>query len=331
MGEAKQEEAKAETKTEEEVKQVDKKEENPEEKKEEKKDEATPASPPPTVLFVDLHCVGCAKKIERTILKCRGVEAVEMEMTKNQVTVKGIVDPQALCERIKKKTMRSAKVLSPLPPADGDPAKPDAAPPQNAMELNVNMHCEACAEQLQKKILKMRGVQTAETNLSASKVTVTGTMNADKLVEYVYRRTRKLAKIVPQPPKEEEPKKEDGEQKAEEKPSEEKKEETNEEAKKEDEKAEKKEEEKPSQPQENGGEGAKEEKPAEGGAGGEEQKKEGERAPDTVVLSAPGDDDMAKRMMYWAPVYGAPVYMIERLPPPPQLFSDENPNACCIS
>lgn len=25
------------------------------------------------------------------------------------------------------------------------------------MELNVNMHCEACAEQLKKKILKMKG------------------------------------------------------------------------------------------------------------------------------------------------------------------------------
>lgn len=26
----------------------------------------------PFVLFVDLHCVGCAKKIERSILKIRG-------------------------------------------------------------------------------------------------------------------------------------------------------------------------------------------------------------------------------------------------------------------
>lgn len=26
------------------------------------------------------------------------------------------------------------------------------------MELNVNMHCEACADQLKRKILKMRGM-----------------------------------------------------------------------------------------------------------------------------------------------------------------------------
>jgi len=49
----------------------EKKEEKPEEKPaEEKKEEPKP--PSPCVLFVDLHCVGCAKKIERYIMKMRG-------------------------------------------------------------------------------------------------------------------------------------------------------------------------------------------------------------------------------------------------------------------
>ncbi|KAK7856333.1 heavy metal-associated isoprenylated plant protein 9 [Quercus suber] len=38
------------------------------------------------------------------------------------------------------------------------------------------------------------------------------------------------------------------------------------------------------------------------------------------------NEEGMKRMMY----YYQPVYVIERIPPP-QLFSDENPNACCIS
>lgn len=47
------------------------KEEKQEEKPaEEKKEEPKP--PSPCVLFVDLHCVGCAKKIERSIMKMRG-------------------------------------------------------------------------------------------------------------------------------------------------------------------------------------------------------------------------------------------------------------------
>jgi hypothetical protein len=53
------------------------------------------------------------------------------------------------------------------------------------------------------------GVQTAVTEFSTGKVTVTGTMDANKLVDYVYRRTKKQAKIVPQPEPEPEKKEEE--------------------------------------------------------------------------------------------------------------------------
>ncbi|XP_058105107.1 heavy metal-associated isoprenylated plant protein 9 isoform X1 [Magnolia sinica] len=317
MGEAKQEEAKAETKPEEkkEEKAEDKKEEKAEEKAEEKKEEEK-APPSPIVLFVDMHCVGCAKRVERCIMKFRGVEAVEIDMGQNQVTIKGIVEPQALCMKIQKKTKRKARVLSPLPPPEGE-SKPQVVTSQvgevTTVVLNVNMHCEACAQQLKSKILKMRGVQTAETELSSSKVTVTGTMDADRLVDYVYRRTRKLAKIVPQPSNEE---KAGEEKKPEESPKEAEKppEEAPKTEEKKEENGEKKEEEKPPEKEENT---ASEEKPAEAAAVEEEPKKEGEEIPI--------NDDLAKKVMYWPPVY-----VIEHIPPP-QLFSDENPNACCIS
>lgn len=42
-------------------------------------------------------------------------------MAKNQVTIKGVVEPEAICTRITKKTKRVAKVLSPLPAAEGEP------------------------------------------------------------------------------------------------------------------------------------------------------------------------------------------------------------------
>ncbi|XP_077233742.1 heavy metal-associated isoprenylated plant protein 9-like [Tasmannia lanceolata] len=315
MGEAKQEEAKVESKPEE--KAEEKKEEKAEEKKEEEK-----LPPPPVVLFVDMHCVGCAKRVERCIMKFRGVESIAVDMTQNQVTVKGVVEPQALCLRIQNKTKRKAKVLSPLPAAEGESTKPEVVLSQvsglTTVELNVNMHCEACAQQLKRKILKMRGVQTAETDLSSSKVTVTGTMDANKLVDYVYRRTRKLATIVPQP--EEEKKKDDGGKEEEAKPEEKKEESALEEKKEEsvEKKEEKKEGEKAAEEskagESNNSKGeieSKEEK------GGEEQKKEGE-----IDNSM---EEIGKKMMYWRPIY-----VIEHVPAP-QLFSDENPNACCIS
>ncbi|CAL9044304.1 unnamed protein product [Musa banksii] len=166
-----------------------------------------------------------------------------------------------MCSMIQKRTMRKAGVLCPLPPAEGD-YKPEAVPSQFLM----NVHCGACAEQLKTKRLKMRGI-SAGTDLSAGKVTVTGTMNGEKLVEYIRRRTGKAASIVPQPPKEDQ--KEEAEKKPEETPAEGKKEEKQ--------KEEKKEEVKSPQPQDSAGSNkdgdGKEEK-----GGGEEQKKEaGER------------------------------------------------------
>ncbi|XP_050387545.1 heavy metal-associated isoprenylated plant protein 9 [Argentina anserina] len=316
MGEeTKPEEAKVqEVKPEEKVgeKAEDKKEEKAEEEKKEK-----PKPPAPFVLYVDLHCVGCAKKIERSIMKIRGVEGVAIDMAKNEVTIKGIVEPQAVCNKIMKRTKRKAKVLSPLPAAEGEPI-PEVVASQvtglTTVELEVNMHCEACAEQLKKKILKMRGVQNAVTDHNSGKVTVTGTMDGDKLVDYVYRRTRKQAKIVPQP----EPEPEKKEEPAAEKPTEEA---TPEEMKEEN--KEKKEDEKPAE------EGKKEE---EGGGGesnkeGEEKKEEEAKKEEhnDVVNGIPEEE--LKRMMQH---YYQPLYVFERIPPP-QLFSDENPNACCIS
>lgn len=333
MGEeAKQEAPKEELKA---AAAEEKKEEKPpaeEEKKppaeEEKKEEPKNKPPPPFVLFVDLHCTGCAKKIERSILKIRGVEGVVIDMTTNQVTIKGVVEPQAVCTTIEKRTRRKAKVLSPLPAAEGEPI-PEVVASQvsglTTVELNVNMHCEACAEQLKKKILKMKGVRTAETELSSGKVTVTGTMDANRLVDYVYRHTKKQAKVVPQPEPEkppEEAKPAEGGQK-EEKPA-------DGEAK-----PEEKKEEAPAAENKDGGEkppeeqkkegGDAEAKPAESGEGEKYEPAKSEGGGENNNIISTEEQNMQKMIYYYQPLY-----VMERIPPP-QLFSDENPNACCIA
>ncbi|GJN04375.1 hypothetical protein PR202_ga21920 [Eleusine coracana subsp. coracana] len=276
------------------------------EEKEEPPSNDPPPPPPPVILGINLHCTGCVNKIKRCVLRCKGVEGVEVDMAQNQVTVKGIVDPQGICDRLRKRTMRNAVVISPPPPpppAEGDAVAKEEPPPVvhsqvsevRTVELLVNMHCEACAQQLQKKILKMRGVQSADANSCAGKLTVNGTMSSDKLVKYIHRRTGKMATVVPpppppEPPKEEEPPKaEEGDKKPEEAPAEgEKKpdEPTAEDAAKKEGEGEKKEEEgaKP----EDGGE------KKEGEGGGDEKAK-----PEVVAVDGFPPEEMMKRMMYW--------------------------------
>ncbi|XP_020221787.1 heavy metal-associated isoprenylated plant protein 9 [Cajanus cajan] len=301
-------------------------EENPEdEKKEEKPVEEKKEPKPPSlcVLFVELHCVGCAKKIKRSIMKMRGVEGVVIDMAKNEVTIKGIVEPQAICNIITKKAMKKAQVISPLPEAEGEPI-PEVVTSQASepvtVELNVNMHCVACAEQLKRKILKMRGVQRTVTEFSPGKVTVTGTMDANKLVEYVYRRTKKQVKIVPQPePEKKEENNEFEKPVAEEAKAEEEKEEN----------AEKKEEEKPEEEAEIEEGDINENENEEEKSVEEEAKKEvGGGDENGMVLKVDDETESMEKVMYYN--HYQPLYVIERIPPP-QLFSDENPNACCIS
>lgn len=291
--------------------------ETPEEKKEVKAEEnekQEPKPPSPLVLSMDLHCMGCVKKIERIILKIRGVEGVMTDMGQNQVTVKGVVEPEAVRGTVEKKTRRKVEILSPLPEAEGQPI-PQVVASQvsdtTTVELNVNMHCEACAAQLKRIILKMKGVATVETELSSSKVTVTGTMEADKLVDYVYRRTRKQAKVVPQPePEPENPKEEEKPHDAppaaeDSKTDQDKKEEAGD---------------KPSEvPQADN---------KEGGEGEGKVKKEEEANQQVVeMVNSEEHQQSIQKMMYYSDYQ--PLYFIERVPPP-QLFSDENPNACCI-
>lgn len=290
-------------------------EEKKEEKTEEKKEEPKPASP--VVLFVDLHCEGCAKKIKRSIFKIKGVEEVTIEMAKNEVTIKGVVEGQAVCNMITQRTKRRAKVLSLSATAEGKPV-PEVVASEvaglNTVELTVNMHCQACAEQLKKRILKMKGVRTAETELSSSKVTVTGTMDADRLVDYVYRHTKKQAKIVPPPELEKTPKekpKPDEKSKLEDGKKEEGKEKpatTDGEAPK---------------PEESKDQPQQEEK-KDGGGGGEDVA--AEQGGEDVQTNNMEEQSMHKMMYYYN---YQPSYVIERIPAP-QLFSDENPNACCI-
>ncbi|XP_057740963.1 heavy metal-associated isoprenylated plant protein 9-like [Arachis stenosperma] len=293
--------------------------EKPAEEKKEEKQEAKP--PSPCVLFVDLHCMGCVKKIERYVMKMKGVEGVVIDMAKNEVTIKGIVEPQAICNIITKKAKRRANVISPLPLAEGE-AAPEVVTSQVSapvsVELNVNMHCEACAEQLKKKILKMKGVQAAVTEFSTGKITVTGTMDANKLVDYVYRCTKKQAKIVPQPEPEPEKKKEESKEAA--KPVEE-------EAKFEEEKpaAEEAKKEENGCEDENNNSDNKEAEKGGGGGGNEVQEEEEESKKGDEIIDVDEEEGMKKMMHYYQPFY-----VIERIPPP-QLFSDENPNACCIS
>lgn len=65
------------------------------------------------VLKIPLHCNGCAQKIKRVINKMKGVDSVDMDEAKDLVTVKGTMEAKELVEYLKDKLKRNVEVVAP--------------------------------------------------------------------------------------------------------------------------------------------------------------------------------------------------------------------------
>ncbi|KAI3795683.1 hypothetical protein L1987_38340 [Smallanthus sonchifolius] len=256
----------------------EKKEEKPKEEEEKKKKEEDVEEE--VVLKVDMHCGACARKVARSLKGFHGVKEVMTDCKASKVVIKGKeLDPVKLSERIQKKTGRRVEIISQLPkppepkpepeiekqpPEPSKEEKKDEPPPVITVVLKMSMHCDACAQGLQRRIRKIAGVESVKTELANEQVVVTGVLEPEKLMNEVIKKTRKQASIVVK---------------------EEEKEEKKEEVKKEEEK--------------------KEEAP--------ETKKEEDM-----------NTEAKKCEYYWPPKY----YMDYSYAP--QMFSDENPNACLV-
>ncbi|XP_019419188.1 PREDICTED: heavy metal-associated isoprenylated plant protein 7-like isoform X2 [Lupinus angustifolius] len=200
----------------------DKVEEKKKETIEEKKEEETQE----IVLKVDMHCQACARKIAKALKGFEGVEEVTADSKASKVVVKGkSANPIKVLERLQKKSGKKVELISPLPkpseekkeeikePQPVEKKEEVSPPPVVTVVLKVGMHCEACAQVIQKKIRKIQGVESVETDFGNDKVIVKGVIDPTKLVDYVYKRTKKQASIVKnEEKKEEEEKKEDKEE-----------------------------------------------------------------------------------------------------------------------
>ncbi|XP_011044104.1 PREDICTED: muscle M-line assembly protein unc-89-like [Populus euphratica] len=327
MGEEAKKPAAEEEKKPEQPKKVEeeKKKEKPAEKPatEEKKPEETKKESPPApqeiVLKVYMHCEGCARKVRRWLKGFEGVEDVTTDCKTSKVVVKGEkADPLKVLERIQRKSHRQVVLISPIPKPPSEEKKKaeekekpkveekKEKPPVIIAMLRVYMHCEACALEIKKRIQRMQGVESAEPDLKSSQVIVKGVFEPQQLVEYVYKRTGKHAVIVKQEPekKEEEKEKEKGKESKEEKKGEE------------------------SDKQKKGGGGEQGEGKDKKEGGGSEAKAVAAPPPPPAEETTEETRVVELRKMDFYNYYSPRSY--EHYSPPPQIFSDENPNACSV-
>ncbi|CAL9757864.1 unnamed protein product [Musa acuminata subsp. burmannicoides] len=280
--------------------------------------------PTPVEVKLDMHCEGCALKVRKLVKGLEGVEGVSVDAAHNKLKVVGKVDPWKLKEFLEVKTKKKVDFIFPKDPPkkakdhggdakknkDADDKGKDAKkssddkkpkpPAVSTVVLKIRLHCDGCIQRIKRRIHKIKGVEEVTVDAAKDLVTVKGTMDVKNLAAVLKDKLRRAVEIVP-------PKKDDGG-------------------------GEKKEKEK-------GGDGGGEKKEKGGetgekkkaGGGGEEKKDDGKAAAAAATATTTTTTTEANKMEYYAPypAYSGYGYRMEMVHAP-QMFSDENPNACSI-
>lgn len=311
------------------------------------------------VLKFDMHCEGCAKKVRRSIKNINGVENVKTECSAGKLTVVGKVDPVKIKERVEEKTKKKVELLSLQPNkpptkegggggggGGGGEKKADEKKPEEkksegksddkksedkkekekpkepqvaTVVLKTRVHCEGCAQKIKKIVGKCDGVHDVNVDLQKDVITVKGTMNMKELLPYLNLKLKRNVEVAP-PAKKDEGAGGGSKEKAKE-----------------------------------GGGGGSSEKPKEGGGGTSEKGKGGGEKKVADEGSASKAENVTKievnKMEYnpYAYGFGAHAYTYDprqhgesyshqvsdywhqpEYSHPPQMFSDENPNACSV-
>ncbi|OAY67399.1 Heavy metal-associated isoprenylated plant protein 26, partial [Ananas comosus] len=122
------------------------------------------------VLKVDMHCEGCAKKIRKSIKGFEGVEGVKVDVGSGRLTVVGRMDPRKLRERVETKTKKKVELVSPSNPPKKENNEASSAPNANKPSINSNNRCSP------KPDPKSASEKPGDKNTAKDKLPVVGTV-----------------------------------------------------------------------------------------------------------------------------------------------------------
>ncbi|KAG8100102.1 hypothetical protein GUJ93_ZPchr0013g34381 [Zizania palustris] len=165
------------------------------------------------VISVPVHCDGCARKLHRSVRRLDGVEEVTVDCRTDTVVVRGrkaAEDPAGVVEVVERRTGKKALLLSSspakLPPAppekNGEQTKKDVAHEdmdegvEMVVIMRIDLHCEACSEEIKRRIFKIKGVEDVVPHMKSSQVTVKGTVEPATLAGLIHKRTGRRAAII---------------------------------------------------------------------------------------------------------------------------------------
>nr|XP_027185944.1 heavy metal-associated isoprenylated plant protein 8 [Cicer arietinum] len=166
------------------------------------------------VLKANIHCEGCSDQISKCLKDFEGINHIKIDRENQKIYLKGdIKDPSKVLERLQKKYSKSVELISPKPKSDNKQKKESEKKEQTKLKtivLKMYIHCDGCESDVKRKIEKMEGVESVELNKENSHVTVKGSVESSKLVEFIKKKLGKHVEIVKEDGKRDQGKKDEG-------------------------------------------------------------------------------------------------------------------------
>ncbi|XP_042455205.1 heavy metal-associated isoprenylated plant protein 4-like [Zingiber officinale] len=139
-----------------------------------------------------IHCKECASAVHKHIVQNSGVEKVDINVESGKVIVKGYFDVKKVQERIEKKTKKKVELIS----SKFLPKEEKKEEEIKIIVIKVHLHCENCEQDLKILLLKHKEIHKVETNLGDNSCKIIGVIKEKELVEYIQKKTNKIAKIL---------------------------------------------------------------------------------------------------------------------------------------
>ncbi|CAO2036286.1 unnamed protein product [Urochloa humidicola] len=163
-------------------------------KKDEKKADDKKVMEVKTAVYkVYVHCGQCARDIQTQFTEFPGVEEVKLDAKAGKVTVKGVgFDAEKLRAKVQKGCRKKVELVPPAPKKDGVVIEVKKKEEElNIITVKVPLHCPDCAVRVKEILLEHKSIYAAKTDLGKNTCTIEGVIDEKKLVEYIYKRTRK--------------------------------------------------------------------------------------------------------------------------------------------
>ncbi|XP_020582825.1 heavy metal-associated isoprenylated plant protein 4-like [Phalaenopsis equestris] len=153
------------------------------------------------VYKLNLHCIGCARAIEKPIIRTQGVQNVNIDVESGKVMVKGVFNAKKMHELIEKKSKRKVEWLSPKP--EHKVLKKEAMI-ENIQEeevakttvIKLHLPCQKCAIDLENELLKLRGVYRVKIDRGEETCTIVGIVEEENLIKYIHKKAGKRGEII---------------------------------------------------------------------------------------------------------------------------------------